>query len=411
MKYCLAFLLTTLLALQSQAQIPQQGLEAYFSFDDCALIDTTAIIASDFGNVNITNTGDVKCDPTDCGINGGNSLVFDGNANQLNFLNTPSNIFSVTNFSMSFYLKPGFSTSINNIFSKRDLGCDDFHVFSIDYNPGSNVLTATLSEDTGINGTVRMALDPGRCWQHVVLVREGATSRLFLNGSLRDEKQAPKIIDLTNSAGLTVASMICEERYAGSLDELVIYRRALSQRDVDALFVNPDQIANRDTTIFIGNSVDIGLTSTCAEDFVWSPAAGVSDINAGTPALSPTVTTTYRLNLAEANCEAVDSVRITVLDPDELDCSIVYLPKAFTPNNDGLNDGFGISNPNAIDDLLSFEIFDRWGSRVFSTDNPFEAWDGTFDGQEINPGVLLYRVRHVCRGEELVAVGSLSVIR
>jgi len=245
----------------------------------------------------------------------------------------------------------------------------------------------------------------------VVLVREGATTRLYINGTLRDEKLAPKTLILTNSVGLTAASSVCEDRYVGNMDELLIYRRALNQRDINELYYNPDQINNRDTTIFLGNSVNIELTSTCATSFLWFPSDGVSDLNVAEPVLTPDETTTYLVDIGGNNCQASDSIRITVLDPDQLDCSVVYLPKAFTPNNDGLNDGFGISNPFAVDNLLSFEIFDRWGSRVFMTTDPFEEWDGSFQGQEMNPGVLLYRVRHICQGEELIEVGSLSVIR
>ena len=89
----------------------------------------------------------------------------------------------------------------------------------------------------------------------------------------------------------------------------------------------------------------------------------------------------------------------------------MYLPKAFTPNGDGINDSYGISNPFAVRELISFEIYDRWGGRVFSTDNPFETWDGTSKGQYLNPGVLLYRVRFRCDDEEIIDVGSLSIIR
>ncbi len=410
MKYSVAFFLI-LLAFQARAQFPQQGLEAYFSFNDCGVIDTSGIVPSDFGNINVNKLGDLICDPSGCGINGGGSILFDGDDDQLIFFNTLGIIFNQNNFSISFYMKPGFSTGIVNLFSKRDLGCDDLHVFSVTYNPAANTISTVLSEDVGLNGNVRATLDADRCWQHVVFVRDGVMSRLYINGVLKGETEAPQIIDITNSNGFIVASNLCEDRYSGNLDELLIYRRALAQRDINELFYDPDQIANRDTTIFIGNSVDVNLTSTCATDFVWSPSDGVSDVNVGTPTLTPSETTTYSLNLSDDGCEAIDSLRITVLDPDKLDCSVVYFPKAFTPNNDGLNDGFGISNPNAIDDLLTFEIYDRWGSRVFSTTDPFETWDGSFDGQEVNPGVLLYRVRHICQGEELVAVGSLSVIR
>lgn len=402
-------------AISLAAQFPPEGLEAYYSFDDCERIDTSTVITADMGNINITRVGDVSCDPTGCSVNGAGSLLFNSLTNtdngQLIFINSLANIFSTADFSMSFYIKPEFnSPSVVNLFSKRE-DCTDFHAFSITYNPASNTIQATLSEDTGINGNVKGTLDFNRCWQHVVLVRQGAVTRLYINGELRDDKQAPQRIALTNSIGLVAGSSICEDRYAGSLDELLIYRRALTNREVGELFLNPDQIVNQDTTIFLGGAVDILLTQTCAENFQWTPFAGVSDEFAPEPTISPDQTTTYHLDMAGDNCQSFDSITITVLDPDKLDCSIIYLPKAFTPNNDGLNDVFSISNPNAVDDLVSFEIFDRWGSRVFSTDNPFEGWDGNFQGDAMNPGVLLYRVRHLCRGEEMVAVGSLSVIR
>ena len=61
--------------------------------------------------------------------------------------------------------------------------------------------------------------------------------------------------------------------------------------------------------------------------------------------------------------------------------------------------------------LITFEIFDRWGGRIFTTTNPLEKWDGSFNGKEINPGVLLYRVRYLCGQEEKVDTGSLTLIR
>ncbi len=409
MKYCLSLLLA-LLTLPLWAQFPTNGLEAYYSFDDCQLIDTTSTVIPQSGNIVITNSGDIDCDPTGCSINGEGSLLFDGNDDQLIFINSLTNVFSTADFSMSFYIKPAFSAGIVNLFSKRE-DCSEFHAFAIDYNPVSNVLLVTLSEDVGLNGNVKAPLDFNRCWQHVVLVRDNRTTRLYINGVLKDEKTASKRIELTNSIGLVTSSVVCENRYSGNLDELFIYRTVLKQKDIDQLFYNPDQIANQDTTIFLGDTVQIDLTRTCADDFQWIPNNGVNDATLGEPKLFPTESTTYFVDMAGDECQANDSIRITIVDPDQLDCSVIFLPKAFTPNGDGLNDFFQISNPNAIDNLLSFEIFDRWGSKVFSTNNSFEGWDGNFKDEKMNPGVLLYRVRHICNGQELLDVGSFSIIR
>jgi len=61
--------------------------------------------------------------------------------------------------------------------------------------------------------------------------------------------------------------------------------------------------------------------------------------------------------------------------------------------------------------LITFEIFDRFGGRIFSTANPNEKWDGRFNNQELNPGVFLYRVRYLCGEEEQIETGSLTLLR
>ena len=74
---------------------------------------------------------------------------------------------------------------------------------------------------------------------------------------------------------------------------------------------------------------------------------------------------TYQLNLADQFCIATDTIHITVVDPDNLPC-IAQLPKAFTPNGDGRNDTYGISNFIVLENkLIEFEIFDRWGRTDF----------------------------------------------
>ncbi|NJO86590.1 MAG: hypothetical protein HC821_00410 [Lewinella sp.] len=75
------------------------------------------------------------------------------------------------------------------------------------------------------------------------------------------------------------------------------------------------------------------------------------------------------------------------------------------------NESFGISNPFAIPELVTFEIFNRWGGRVFVTTDVFGKWDGSFDGQDVNPGVHLWRVVYRCQGQDVVKTGSVTVLR
>ena len=70
----------------------------------------------------------------------------------------------------------------------------------------------------------------------------------------------------------------------------------------------------------------------------------------------------------------------------------VYVPNAFTPNGDGLNDMFG---PISQFDLSEYSIFiyNRWGELIFSADNPDVRWDGTFQGVDQEMDSYIYFIR------------------
>jgi gliding motility-associated-like protein len=155
------------------------------------------------------------------------------------------------------------------------------------------------------------------------------------------------------------------------------------------------------------------VTQFCVGQYVWNPLTGVDNPTAAQPIITPTETTTYQLTFTyDDKCVATDTLLVTVIDPATLDCNQIFIPNAFTPSESPqLNDVFGISNPFAVDDFISFEIFDRWGGRMFSAVEVNDTWDGTFNGQPANPGLYLFRLRYKCRGEEKVKSGSLSLLR
>ena len=127
--------------------------------------------------------------------------------------------------------------------------------------------------------------------------------------------------------------------------------------------------------------------------------------------ITPSQTRTYALEMIYPNCVAIDTLLITVIDPSQVECGKVPIPNTFTPNGDGLNDIFFISNPFTLEELLSFEIFDRWGNQMFSTMGKTEGWDGSYQGQPVEPGPYLYRIRYNCQGSEQEKSGSVLLIR
>jgi len=337
-------------------------------------------------------------------------MSLNGTDQQLVFFSGFSNIFSLADFSISFYFKPEPTSTKMSLFLNAE-DCTDNNHFSIDYNPSANRVEANLTEDSGLGTKLNGPLDPNRCWQHVAFVRDGNNSLLYVNGELADNNSASTRVDITNNAVLTFGSNVCADRFHGLVDEIAIYDGAINAFDVENLFFHPEEIINGDTAIFLGGSVQIALTNNCADSYSWSPNIEIDDPSAAEPVLTPTADIVYSLDMISSTCTATDQISITVIDPDLLDCNEVFFPKAFTPNDDNLNELFRINNPFSMDELISFEVLDRWGSRVFITDDPLEGWDGSFAGRDINPGVLLYRVRFVCDGVENTQVGSLTLIR
>jgi len=387
------------------AQDITNGLVAHYSFDDC----TPADVSGNGGDGLIV--GNPTCE---CGVVG-QALNLDGNTDHVVLLTTVNNFFNRQDFSVSFYMKSANSQGTQIVLSKT-LACNEDQSFTVKVTPTSNTIAVGLSENSSKQGNTASQLDFNTCWQHVVFVRRGAKSLLYLNGNLKDESSAVSQVDIENAGTLTIAGGACadfsiDNRFTGLIDELRVYSRALNINDIEALYLRPDQIATMDQTIFLGESVEVVSNSSCANEFFWSPSSFVSDPEEKDVTITPERTTVYNLFFEDFICVSSDSITITVIDPNDLACDEVFLPKAFTPNGDDLNDFYGISNPFAIEKLISFEIFDRWGGRVFFTDNPTEKWDGAFKGQPMNPGVLLYRVRFSCDGEEDTVVGSVAIIR
>lgn len=407
MRLILLLLLGGTLQLSAQINI---GLVAHYPFDT-SYVDVTGTTA---------NTGDPQGGPNFvCGV-AGNALNLDGVDDQVVFVGPVNNEFDTEDFTVSFYFRSNGVDGIQYLLSKRSPDCAVQNQFYVRYVPATKTVNCFLGEDEDNAISLVQKVNENVCWHHLALVRKGIKVLLYLDGEFDQELGSSFRLDILNAGNLIVGGSNCqsqnETNFDGYIDDLRIYNRALDMEEVEELYFAPDQIASRDTLIYLGNGVDIQLTPTCATNFSWTSAQDelfASDI--GEPTITPTEAGEffYEVELSDnqTSCVSTDMIRINVIDPNDLDCSIAFVPKAFTPNGDGLNDTYGISNPFAIQELISFEIFDRWGGLVFATDDPFQKWDGTFEGQEVNPGVLLYKLNYVCNGEEKLLSGSFTILR
>ncbi len=88
----------------------------------------------------------------------------------------------------------------------------------------------------------------------------------------------------------------------------------------------------------------------------------------------------------------------------------VYIPNAFSPNQDGQNETLQIYTGEGVAEVLHFKIFDRWGAMVY--DNPLDGWDGRLKGQPMEGGVYTWWAEIVFKdGERSLYQGDVVLIR
>jgi gliding motility-associated-like protein len=110
--------------------------------------------------------------------------------------------------------------------------------------------------------------------------------------------------------------------------------------------------------------------------YSWMPGTGLSNPDISSPMGNINDDITYHLTVKTVEgCTDTASVKVVVFKGSD-----IYVPNAFTPNNDGLND---VLKPYfiGIKSLDFFSIYDRWGKKVFSTNEMNKGWDGYSNGK------------------------------
>jgi gliding motility-associated-like protein len=151
------------------------------------------------------------------------------------------------------------------------------------------------------------------------------------------------------------------------------------------------------------------LQATGARTYRWRPGGTLSDSTAADPVARPQVTTRYVVEGTGANgCRSRDSVVVSVNFSDDPQKYLVA--SAFTPNGDGLNDCFGVRHWG---DVTGFrlQVFNRYGSMVYETEDPRKCWDGRYRGIPQVPGVYVYVIRAEGPCGEVLRKGTVTLIR
>jgi gliding motility-associated-like protein len=174
--------------------------------------------------------------------------------------------------------------------------------------------------------------------------------------------------------------------------------------------VNPQPTVNvgSNTSITLGQSYTIPATVTPAGTYTyaWTPSTGLSSASVLQPVATPQVTTPYTLEVtSQQGCKAVASLEITVIP------YCVKVMEAFTPNGDGINDFWLITQGSCLK-VAKAQVYNRNGARVFESNDYRNNWNGTYNGKPLPDGTYYYILTYTLfNGQTEYKRGNLTILR
>jgi gliding motility-associated-like protein len=162
--------------------------------------------------------------------------------------------------------------------------------------------------------------------------------------------------------------------------------------------------AGQDIVMINGDVVQIAATAGPGT-YLWTPSTGLSSPTVLQPNASPTQTTDYTLTATSTQgCVSQDVVKVTVLN-------CVEPMDAFTPNGDGVNDKW-LVNLRACYTKAVVEVFNRYGNRVFRSENYQNDWDGRWEGKALPDGTYYYVITlELINGKKTYVKGNVTILR
>ncbi len=167
----------------------------------------------------------------------------------------------------------------------------------------------------------------------------------------------------------------------------------------------PASYANPPTVIY-GSSSVIHANVPAGYPYSWSsPEVTCSSCEANT--VTPLATTVYSLTVADSQgCVFTSTVLVEV----DIICGEVFVPSAFSPNHDGFNDLWCVYG-NCVT-TMNLQVYNRWGEKVFESNDKDICWDGSFNGVLQNDAVFIYQLTTLlANGEKIVKKGNVTLKR
>lgn len=172
--------------------------------------------------------------------------------------------------------------------------------------------------------------------------------------------------------------------------------------------VSPIVNAGPDFTIVEGDNVTLtGSSNGTPIVIAWTPNSTLTGANTFTPVAKPTTTTNYTMSVTDQNgCSATDNALVNVIP------YCIKIMNAFTPNGDGMNDRWLVTNGAACTKRIAVAVYNRYGSVVYKNDNYNNDWDGTYNGKPVADGTYYYSITYTTITDKTIFMkGDVTILR
>lgn len=208
------------------------------------------------------------------------------------------------------------------------------------------------------------------------------------------------------NTGSTESSIIISPATSGNYWVTVSNSQCTDTAQVDVTVVaNPIANAGEDAVVFIGTSIVLNASGNGS--YSWTPPTNLSCDDCPNPIANPLQTTTYSVKVTNTyGCSTMDSVTVNV----DTSCGAIFIPDAFSPNNDGQNDILYL-RAKCIKNM-DFKVYDRWGELVFEATEVSAGWDGKLNNKSLNCNMFVYYLNATLISGKIVSQkGKISLIR
>ncbi len=277
----------------------------------------------------------------------------------------------------------------------NSFGCDSIIVREVSFLPLDTTELSNTTCKTAEAGTIIQRLLSGEGCDSIVRIQ----TTLLPSDTLYTERIECKVQGVITDTLRWVNQYGCDS---------IRIERVVPEPEPVAVDLGPDRVINEGEELELV-PVSKGLVTA----FDWKPSELFACPTCSDQQIFVAENLWIKIEVLSANgCRATDSVFVRVLR--ELG---IFIPDAFTPDGDGINDRFTVYGGPRLALIEELDVFDRWGNQLFNAkdlppNDPNYGWDGNFKGQRMDPAVFVYVARLLTRdGERITMSGDFQLLR